>query len=213
MSKDYDVSTRRLIITMLKTSGSLTVNEMAKQLGITEMAIRRHLNTLERDGLIESALLRQAVGRPTNSYSLTASAEDLFPKNYHHLALDLLQELDNDESQQGMVDKLFKKRMEKLVQKYKTHMEGKDLQDRVAALAKIQNDNGYMAEWELNEQGDFLLMEHNCPISQVANQFNHPCQYEQTLFETLLETKVERTECLTNDGKKCAYVIRNQRDA
>jgi predicted ArsR family transcriptional regulator len=85
MNQEQDTSTRKVILTMLKTQGPLSVNDMSKQLGITEMAVRRHLNTMERDSLVETKLVRQAMGRPTNVFSLTSAADDLFPKKYQNL--------------------------------------------------------------------------------------------------------------------------------
>ncbi|WP_248924800.1 helix-turn-helix transcriptional regulator [Paenibacillus hamazuiensis] len=210
MNQEQDSSTRKLILTMLKTRASMTVNDMARELGITEMAVRRHLNTLERDGLIESKLVRQAMGRPTHLYSLTEQADDLFPKKYHHLTLDLLGEL-AAEAGEEQVERLFDKRKEKLISRYEGRMEGKDLEERVAELAEIQNANGYMVQWERGESGDYVLKEHNCPISQVANQYNHACTCELTMFEHLLKADVERTECLAKGGTKCVYIIHDNK--
>ncbi len=191
---------------MLKTSGPLHVSEMAKRLGVTEMAVRRHLQTLERDALIESTLVRQPMGRPLHVYRLTERADDLFPKNYHVLALDLLLELSDDEGEER-IDRLFEKRRDKLASKYAAAMKAKPLEEKVAALAEIQNANGYMVEWQRGEAGEYVLEEYNCPISQVARQFNQACRCERELFERLLEAEVEQKECMAKGGGKCVYVI------
>ncbi|MDB5054098.1 MAG: transcriptional regulator [Bacilli bacterium] len=206
MHKENDTSTRKVLLTLMKTKGSLSVNEMAKELGITEMAIRRHLNTLERDGLIEAKLTRQAMGRPTHFYSLTLLADDLFPKNYHHLTLDLLGELELEGV--NRIEKLFEGRKQKLLEKYGGRMEGKNLVDRVAELAEIQNANGYMVQWEHDVEGHYVFTEFNCPIAQVAKQYNAACRCELTLFKKLLGAEVECTECLTKGGNKCTYLIK-----
>lgn len=205
---EQESSTRKTIMTMLKTDAPLHVGEMARRLGITEMAVRRHLHTLERDGLIESTLVRQPMGRPMHVYRLTESADDLFPKNYHLLALDLLTELSEDEGEER-IDRLFEKRRDKLLNKYAKSMEGKPLDAKVAALAEIQNANGYMVEWEETSTGAYKLEEYNCPIAQVARQFNQACRCELQLFERLLGADVERTECLAKGGGKCVYVIQS----
>jgi predicted ArsR family transcriptional regulator len=207
LSIENDTSTRKVLLTLMKTKGSLSVNEMAKELGITEMAIRRHLNTLERDGLIETKLVRQAMGRPLHLYSLTLLADDLFPKNYHQLTLELLDELEPGENN-NPAGRLFEGRKQKLLKKYKGRMEGKSLVDRVAELADIQNNNGYMARWETAETGHYVLTEYNCPIAQVAKQYNEACHCELSLFQNLLGAEVERTECLTKGGNKCTYLIK-----
>lgn len=206
MNNDHDSSTRRMIITLLKTRGPVTVSDLAKELGITEMAVRRHLNTMERDGWIETRLLRQAMGRPAKVYSLTSGADDLFPANYHSLALDLLGELEAEEGT-DRIHELFEGRKRKLADKYKSQVTGETLPERVAELAAIQNAQGYMVQWKI-EGEELLLEEFNCPIAQVAAKYKKACACELELFRGLLEADVERTECLTEGGRKCAYVIR-----
>ena len=44
------------------------------------MGVRRHLTTLERDGLIQMQTQRQPTGRPTFVYRLTEADLTLFPK-------------------------------------------------------------------------------------------------------------------------------------
>ena len=203
---EQESGTRGQLLMLLKFKGSACVNEMAKELGITEMAIRRHLSTLERDGLIESKLVRQAMGRPVHLYSLTELSEDLFPKKYQHLALELLDELAQDEGEQRIAQ-LFERRKARLYGKYRKRLEGRPLEDKVAGLADLQNINGYMARWEKEGEGQYVLMEHNCPIAQVACAYQHACQCELALFRELLEAGVERTECIANGDKKCVYRI------
>lgn len=211
MNHETDVPTRKVIMTMLKTKGALSVSEISRKLGITEMAVRRHLNTLERDNLIESTLVRQAMGRPTHLYSLTENADDLFPKKYQHLTLDLLEELEYALGA-DKVNLLFERRKQRLIGRYEDRMEGKSFGERVQELADIQNTNGYMVELERKEDGAYLLKEHNCPIAQVASQYNHACNCELSMFQSLLgeEARVERTECLAKGGIQCTYVIEHK---
>ncbi|GIO38092.1 DeoR family transcriptional regulator [Paenibacillus antibioticophila] len=209
MNANKDLSTRERILHLMKTAGPLSAKELTTELQITEMAVRRHLGTMERDGLIESKMIRQTPGRPTAVYGLTELAEGLFPKKYHSLTLDLLDEL-AEESGEDMVDRLFDRRKEKLSRKYMADMQGKTLNDKVRTLSEIQNDNGYMTELQQTDGGEYVLMEHNCPISQIANRYNHACDCELNLFESLLDADVERTECLAQQGKKCVYVIRQR---
>ena len=42
--------------------------ELANELEITEMAVRRHIQTLERDKLIRSDVKKQTMGRPSKVY-------------------------------------------------------------------------------------------------------------------------------------------------
>ena len=66
VNQTLETSTRKVILSMLKTQGPLSVHDLAKQLGITEMAVRRHIHSMEKDDLLETKLVRQAMGRPSN---------------------------------------------------------------------------------------------------------------------------------------------------
>lgn len=209
MNPNESMSTRKNVLLFLKTKGPQSTKEMASHLGITEMAVRRHLQSLELDGLVESKLIRQPMGRPLYRFNLTELADDVFTKNYHLLTLDLLKEL-SDETDEEMVQLLFERRNNKLILKHKSILEGKNLPEKVAALTDIQNKNGYMADWEQTSNGDYLIKEHNCPIAQIANEYNYACQCELHLFKTLLQTDVERTECLAKEGNKCTYLIKQK---
>jgi predicted ArsR family transcriptional regulator len=203
-------STRDQILHMLKVKGSLSVSDMAVELGITEMAVRRHLNTLERDNLIKSTLVRQAMGRPTNVYSLSQEADELFPRNYSHLTLDFLRDLKEMDGL-GKVEMLFRRRENRLEEVYRNHMKG-DLQQRVATLAELQNEKGYMVEWDKDEEtGSYRIKEYNCPISQVAREFNQACTCELSLFRRVLQADVEQTSCMAKGGDKCVFEIKEAR--
>ena len=81
-------ATRRKILTTLKKSDGLTADQLAGLLGITAMAVRKHLTALERDGLVESTAVRRAVGRPAHVYRLSSLADDFFPKQYDLVITD-----------------------------------------------------------------------------------------------------------------------------
>jgi len=201
------LSTREQILMMLKRNGSLTVSEIAIDLGITEMAVRRHLNTLERDELIRSSLVRQAMGRPTNLYSLTDKAENQFPKAYLNLALDLLESVFEKEGRE-QIKELFKRREERLRKQYKNRLQdNSSLAEKVNLLVNIQNEKGYMAELEEKAEG-YLIKEYNCPISEVAKYFNEACEGERTLFHNLLDSGVESLQCMARGDHSCVYLIK-----
>lgn len=200
-------TTRERILTLLKTSGRMNAGQLSRELELTEMAVRRHMYALEREGTVTITAVRQAMGRPLHAYELTAEADDLFPKNYHVLALDLLDELAGDPATSALVDRLFEGRMKKLQERYGPRMADKGLEQRVCELAAIQNAGGYMVELESRQDGSFMLYEYNCPIAQVAGKYQQACNCELALFRKLLDAPVERTECLAKGGGKCSYRI------
>ncbi|WP_020616967.1 helix-turn-helix transcriptional regulator [Paenibacillus daejeonensis] len=203
----HEGSTRQTILTLLKTKGPSHAGFLAKSLGITEMGVRRHLNTLEKDGFVKLSVVRQPMGRPSHVYALTESSAGLFPSNYHTLTLDLLEELDDPESGEPLIDYVFEGRKRKLLDRYGPRMAGKSLQERVNELADIQNSGGYMVEVESGRNSAFVFNEYNCPIARVADRYQQACRCELELFKQLLAADVERTECLAKGGSKCSYRI------
>jgi predicted ArsR family transcriptional regulator len=200
-----DLTTRRQILLLLRTKGALTAQQLADKLEITSMGVRRHLTTLERDGLVEMQSRRQATGRPTFLYRLTEAGFDTFPKSYDLLAtqvLDVVRATEGD----SRVSEIFQGRMAQLYEQYAPRMAGKDLGERVNELAKIQEDAGYMARWE-KVKGGYLLKEQNCAIYRVACRFQDACHFEIELFRRLLDADLERVEHQVRGDLACTYFI------
>ncbi len=204
--RQADVSTKQTILHILKTQGAHSVAELAAQLEVTEMAVRRHIQSLEKDGFLQSAVVKLPKGRPLHRYMLSPEADKLFPKNYNVLALDLLAELEQEDG--AMVERLFERRKVRLAERYAERMKGKSLAEKVRILAQIQDDSGYMVRVQSGADGGYTLVEHNCPISNVAYHYQQACRCELQLFQQLLDSDVERTECLAKGGQTCTYQIR-----
>lgn len=206
-TRSVDGSTRQRIMLLLKTNGRMIAGQLSSEIGLTEMAIRRHMYALEREGIVNVVSVKQPMGRPLHAFELTEQADDRFPKNYGLLALDLLEELAEDPNTSELIGRMFEGRQRKLLGRYEPRMAGKTLEQKVTELAAIQNAGGYMAAVERDNEGRYLLNEYNCPIAQVAGQYQQACHCELSLFQSLLQTQVERTECLAKGGSKCSYRI------
>ena len=200
-----DSPPRREILRLIRFKGGLTAQQLADELSITSMGVRRYLTTLERDGLVRVQSKRQAAGRPTYIYRLTEAGYDTFPNNYHVLATQLLNAVRVREGETKVED-LFAERMDQLVAQYEPRMRGKDLGERVAELAKIQDENGYMAIWE-KADGGYHLKEQNCAIYRVACRFQAACQYEIELFRRLLKANIVRVEHQIKGDLACTYFV------
>ena len=207
MPNQEETSTRREIINILRMVGPLTVGELGERLGITHVAVRRHLTSLERDGLVTSVQERLPMGRPTRVYSLSDAADDLFPKKYGTFTLEMLDFLAQEAPE--LVEKFFSLREQRLIERFGTAVkEGQTLQDRVARLAEIQLSNGYLANWETGATDVMILREYNCPVHQVSRKYPEACHHELEFFKSVLGTnQVERVECIAKGGSCCRYVI------
>lgn len=210
MPNNEETSTRREIVNILRTSGPLTVGELGERLGITHVAVRRHLTSLERDGLVTSVQERLPMGRPTRVYSLTETADDLFPKKYGALTLEILDFM--SEAEDGLVEQFFATRGRHFIEKYGPEVSQEaTLEERVARLSDIQMANGYLANYEQGEGDNLILREFNCPVHQVSRKFPEACHHELEFFKAVLGTEhVERVECIAKGGSCCRYLIQPQ---
>jgi predicted ArsR family transcriptional regulator len=198
-------NTREEILTLLKQSPNLSVGDIAQKLGITEMAVRRHLNNLERDQLLSSHLVRQSMGRPSRVYHLTEKADDFFPKAYTAFAIELIEDLGTLQGADA-VGQLFQRRADRLYRQYKEEVNGEELEEKLHQLVRVQNRKGYMVELE-KQPGQLILKEYNCPIAQVAKQFPQACDGEVQLFERLLGCRVEQIQCMAKGATHCIFAF------
>jgi predicted ArsR family transcriptional regulator len=202
-------NTREQILELLQRSGSgLTADALAQKLGISAVAVRKHLAVLERDNFVMTELERRPMGRPTYLYRPTATAQELFPNDYANLAtavLEMIRLLDGEHK----VDELFQHRAEALASELATRVQGATLEERLRQVAQVLEEQGYMPEIRQIQEGRerYLLTEHHCPIFQVAKAFQQACTCELDVLFKLLQVKVERCDHRMMGHPHCSYLI------
>lgn len=198
--------TRQQILVLLRRHNQMTAAELSDALGIGAVGVRQHLALLERDGLVASVGVRRGVGRPSHLYALTEAAEALFPRRYDRLVMDALAFVEAEGGTQAL-DVLFAKRRRKLAEQYGPLLAGKSRAERVAALADILNEQGYMCEYEQMPDGAMVLIEHNCPIDCAARDYPQACANELQLYMDILDAPVTREETIASGGACCRYRV------
>lgn len=197
--------TRMRILQLLKMRCSMSVSQLTEALQISSMGIRQHLSILEQEGLVEFHREKKERGRPHHIYSLTDEANSLFPTTYANFAVGLMQEVAKFNGP-GFINKVFRSRMKSQLQMYQKRLDGKVMVDRIKELARIRDEEGYMARFDENDT-DYILIEHNCPIAAIAQEYPHVCEIELGLFRQSLGTKVYRVEHLMQGSHRCCYRI------
>jgi len=209
------VTTRRKLLLLLRKHPGVTVTELAAELDLTGMGVRRHLDVLEADGLVETTeCTRRARGRPATGWRLSDAGLELFPRRYDAIALDVLEDV-AEHAGPDAVAAVFARRTDKLVTEYETVLAGRDtIEDRVAGLAEIRDDAGYMAESAATPEGDLILTENNCAVHRVAERHPAVCAMELALIRRVLGPEVEVTRVahtMAGDAV-CSYCIRPRHD-
>src|SRR5687768_12149315 len=187
--------TREQILALLRRHGTMTAAELSDALGIGAVGVRQHLALLDRDGLVRTSGVRRGVGRPSHLYSLTSTAEALFPRRYDRLVMDALAFVESQGGPQA-VDQLFAERRRQLTVQYAPRLAGKSRSEQVAELAALLTEQGYMCECEQLPDGSFALVEHNCPVDCVARDYHQACEHELKLYEDILGVPLVREETI-----------------
>jgi predicted ArsR family transcriptional regulator len=199
----------RRVLTYLKLVGRCEVKAIARSLRVTTMAVRYHLAALENAGLVETTLERRGVGRPHCVYSLTASADAFFPKEYGALASHLIHSITELDGKTKLA-RIFEHMKDAAVAQHSLRVAGKRLPQRVAEMAKIMTEAGYMADWEQLDHRTFQITEHNCAIAGVARRYQHACVCELAMFRELLQATVNRQTHIVAGGLCCRYIVQAQ---
>jgi predicted ArsR family transcriptional regulator len=202
--------TRGDILNVLKRSDGQTADQLAERLGLSTMAVRKHLAALEQEGLIEGDLIRQPVGRPVRVFRLSSAADDLFPNQYDSVAVEFLSDLVHLDGPEK-VDLLFNRRAERTFDYLRQRISSaRTFDDRVAALATGMDELGYLASWEKVGPGEFIVNQYNCAIQRVASVFPQACFYELETYRRLLDADIERSCHLMSGDHRCCYTIRQK---
>ena len=128
------------------------------------------------------------------------------PPRYDALALDVLDELSPEE-----VAVTLGRRNDKHVAQYRAALDAcSGLEERVAELARLRDQAGYLAEWSSGEGDAFVLTENNCAVHRVAEHHPAVCAMELSLLRRVLGPEVEVTRvshAMAGDAV-CSYCIR-----
>src|SRR5688572_1885865 len=161
---------RRNVLYAVRRRGEATAEQVAESLDMTVSGARQHLSALVEAGLAEAGEADQPTGRRgrrTLVYAVTAEGDALFPKAYGELTNELLGFLDDEAPE--TVNRLFARRRDARTANALARLAPlATLEAKVDELARILDEDGYLASWLAEDDGSFLVVEHNCAIWAVA---------------------------------------------
>ena len=199
--------TRRALLVALKKRGEATVDDLAEAVRITVSAVRQHLTGLAAGGLVVHRSVRAGPGRPRHVYRLSSGAEALFPKDYSEVTNELLSYVEDEDPQ--VLERIFERRRRRRVDGALRRLSGLDFDHKVPELARILDEDGYLADFHRLGDGSFRITEHNCAILGVARRWGLACSTEiEFIREVLPEAVVERVAHMMSGAHVCQYEVR-----
>jgi predicted ArsR family transcriptional regulator len=210
-----DGRTRDRVAQLLLQYGSATASQLSDELGLSCAAIRRHLDAMLGDGLVEARERpvrgRRGRGRPAKIFSLTAIARESFPHSYDDLAAAALRWIAQHDGP-AAVSAFAEAQLAALEERCRAAMReaGDDPLARAAALASALTAEGYAAGASTIASGG-QLCQHHCPVAHVAAEFPQLCEAETQVISRLVGTHVQRLATIANGDGVCTTHIPAQR--
>ncbi|WP_053655115.1 helix-turn-helix transcriptional regulator [Streptomyces sp. MMG1121] len=209
-------STRNRVARSILDHGPSTVAELAGRLGLTQAAVRRHLDALVVDDVVEAREQRvygtRTRGRPAKVFALTDCGRDAFDQSYDKLAADALRWIAEREGGPEAVAAFARARIASQAAAYRRAIEAVTPDKRTEALAKALSLDGYAATARSAPVGE-QLCQHHCPVAHVAEQFPQLCEAETEIFAELLGTHVQRLATIAHGDGVCTTFIPKTTDA
>ena len=203
--------TRGQVARLILELGPSTAATLGGRLGLTPAAIRRHLDNLLAEGLIETRTARtygnRGRGRPAKVFVITDAGRSAFEHAYDDLASNALRFLAETAGPDAIAE-FARRQVSDLERRYAPAVARGDLASRVQALAEALSADGYAASAGPAPaigkiEGGEQLCQHHCPVAHVAAEFPQLCEAETEAFGRLLGTPVQRLATIAHGDGIC----------
>ena len=214
--------TRVRVARAILESGPTTAAVLAQVLGLTPAAVRRHLDALLSEGLIEErepragSIRGRGRGRPARLFGVTAAGRDSFDQAYDDLAASALSFVEEQGGREA-VAAFARQRVAELEARYRPVVDRASPGSRTQALATALTGDGYAATTRAAgapdaDSGGEQLCQHHCPVAHVAEKFPELCEAETEVFARLLGTHVQRLATIAHGDGVCTTYVPRGRD-
>jgi predicted ArsR family transcriptional regulator len=206
-----DGRTRDRVARLLLERGAATAAELGAQLGLSPAAIRKHLDAMLADDLVEVREARTAGprgrGRPAKAFVLTAAARESFPHFYDGIATAALRWI-AEHGGEAAVSAFAAVQVSALEERCRAALReaGEDPIARAEALAEALTAEGYAANATAIASGG-QLCQHHCPVAHVAAEFPQLCDAETAVISRLVGTHVQRLATIAHGDGVCTTHI------
>src|SRR4051812_18652788 len=158
-------TTRGRIVGLLRRAPR-TVNELAEALDLTDNAVRAHLATLERDGLVEQSGSRPGFRKPNLTYELTPEAGQFFPKPYGPVLGQLLAVLAGRMGADEL-EAVLREVGRRVAAAHAGEVRAADVRGRVAEAVRVLGELGGLADVE-EADGGLMVRGFDCPLGEAV---------------------------------------------
>jgi len=200
--------TRARVARLILENGPVTASALGERLGLTPAGVRRHLDALLAEGMIETRRARPSAsrgrGRPAKLFAITDKGRNAFVHAYDDLAASALRFLAETVGEHA-VSEFARHQLADLEERYAPRLRSLPPRERVYALAEALSADGYAATASKAPHvlGGVQLCQHHCPVAHVAARFPQLCEAETEAFARMLDTPVQRLATIAHGDGVC----------
>jgi predicted ArsR family transcriptional regulator len=215
---EEQLGTRQRVARSILDHGPSTAADLAARLGLTQSAVRRHLDALAAEGVVEPREKRvygsRGRGRPAKVFTLTDCGRDAFDQAYDELAVEALRWIERGagggERGAEAVMAFARAKAAAQAELYRPFVERAPREDGARALAEALSRYGYAATARsapAPAAGGQQLCQHHCPVAHAAALFPQLCEAETEVFSSLLGTHVQRLATIAHGDGVCTTFV------
>jgi predicted ArsR family transcriptional regulator len=196
-------TTRGQILSLLRTR-DCTVEDIATQLQLTDNAVRAHLISLDRDGLVVRAGTRPGSRKPHVVYALTSAIEQVFPKSYGPL-IDLILTAVAKRMEPARLRQAMRAVGRKIAEQASINLTGKSREQRMQAAVRVLGELGGVATVE--KAGKINIIKgRGCPIAAATAYHPEACLIAESLLREITGRSVKEN-CRRGPQPSCCFEI------
>lgn len=184
--------------------------ELKSVLGINESAVRRHLDALERDGVVSHYFEKSSIGRPKKKYRLTEFGKRLLPQRTSILVSLLTRNLVSTYGQEALG--LLIERMAKDLAEYflpeLAHQAHENVEDYLKNMVNHFNNFGFFATIS-KHNNEYIITYRNCIFSDTLPELGGLlCEMHRKTVEKILgEGTVKQEKTIARGDEFCVQRI------
>jgi predicted ArsR family transcriptional regulator len=208
----FGLRQQQLLTLLLQNKDGLTVEDLSKELGITDNAVRQHLMALERDSMVARGATQSTGGRPEQLYGLTAAGQELFPRHYAWFAELLINSLREEQGADALRERL-ESMGEAVGRQITTRLaETKDKAERIRALSGIMRELGYQSGSIDSSKEKLPAIEAtNCVFHNLAQRYPEVCHFDLAMMSEVVGCDVIHDECMVRGGHVCRFKFKQNK--
>lgn len=206
--------TRDEVVRILNERGPSTASEVAEAVGVSAGSIRRHMDIMAANGLIEARVARRGRGRPATVYALSEAGEEQVAGEAYSRLLDRLypalaelpaQEVSGQDGRE-VLGRLFDHLAESVAREHAPRVNAERIDERVRQVTDTLRGEGILSD--MSDEGDaFRLSNVACPYRSCAEDTHAACDADRRTIELLLGLPVVQVSTVAQGGEVCEYIV------